>query len=227
LASEAVHLGSSFADTGGQDAVIQSCYVDWPGGSDFSVWCTYGPRPEGGAGQTAGIAVYKGTFHEGATERSDTVSFSFVGYVPAFNPDHEPPYIYTIDGDVGGISVFYGNIYAALGCHGIATYVAADPGELPTRSASWPPNGPGTDGRVALSARVILPEASMPRLFVAFLNSGVGVFDDQTLEEIGEVDTPSQPNNIAPASPGTSGVTAMFVADGTGGVQREELLTEP
>ena len=226
LASEAVHLGSSFADTGGEDGVIQSCYVDCPGGSDFSVWCTYGPR-EQSAVQTAGLAVYKGTFEEGATERADSVHFTFEGYVPAFNP--QAHYNYPDDGDVGGISVFYGTIYAALGCHGITTYVAADPGELPTRSASWPPTGPGTDvyGRVALSARVIVPESSMARLFVAFLNSGVGVFDYLTLEEIGEVDTPSQPNNIAPASPGTSGVAAMFVADGTGGVQREELLTDP
>ncbi|HZL98779.1 MAG TPA: hypothetical protein VFD43_00880, partial [Planctomycetota bacterium] len=223
LASEAVHLGSAFAATGGQDGVLQSCYVDWPGGPEFSVWCTYGAR---GEVETAGIAVYKGEFIEGVTERSDKVQFTFEGYVPAFNP--ESMYTYPDEGDVGGISLYYGTqIYAALGCHGIAMYTAAEPGELPTRTASWPPNGPGSDGRFALSARVITAPSATTRVYVSFLNSGVGVFDYQTLAEIGEVDTPAQPNNIVLANSGASGLAAMFVGDGRGGFHRLELLTDP
>jgi len=222
LASESVHLGSSFADTGGQDGSIFTCYLDYQSGSEFSVWCPYGPR---GSEESAGLAVYKGEFVEGATERSDTVHFTFEGYVPAFDPE---TYTFPDDPSVGGITLYYGtHIYVALGCHGIAQYTAADPGELPVLTASWPPAGPGTDGRFALDAQVITSVSSTTRLYVSFLNGGIGVFDYQTLDEIGEIDTPSQPNNMVVAHSGTSGLAALFVADGSGGVQRVELLTDP
>ncbi|HVQ27051.1 MAG TPA: hypothetical protein VMV01_17820, partial [Planctomycetota bacterium] len=87
--------------------------------------------------------------------------------------------------------------------------------------------GPGTDGRFALDAQVITSVSSTTRLYVSFLNGGIGVFDYQTLDEIGEIDTPSQPNNMVVAHSGTSGLAALFVADGSGGVQRVELLTDP
>ncbi|HZL99768.1 MAG TPA: hypothetical protein VFD43_05895 [Planctomycetota bacterium] len=212
-------------DPGG---VFLDCLVDYPGtGNAVSIWVTYGFRGPLNAPvePTVGLAVFSGdvTYYQGRA----WIDIQFVGKVPLCAVPPVPPCSATIlDSNVGFLTRSGNTIYAAFGCNGIATFATAPPGVLPTLTARWEDPHAGNHKRVAFQARLI-EEGAISRLYVPFLDAGIGVFQPVTLQFLGEIQTPGQPLMVvqAPPSAGSPLKPAMIVTDSASGLHRiEDLL---
>ena len=76
---------------------------------------------------------------------------------------------------------------------------------------------------MALQVRRIVGGSSV-LLYATFLNGGIGVFNPDTLAQLGQITTPWQPNAVVAAGGATPpALPTLYVADGAGGVHRMEV----
>jgi hypothetical protein len=177
--------------------------------NDFTFFVSYGPR---GDEHDAGLLAVSGHLALGSTPSRDKIEWDFIDKVPAFQD------VDTAEANVARItrSPYDGRLYVALACHGVAVYTYNGLGVVPTLDAVWP-----GDGRSAMQARHIV-EGSSDRVYVTFMDGGVGVFSTSLVEQ-GEIRMPGQPNALIQVS-SVSGAPAFILADGPGGAQRVELV---
>jgi hypothetical protein len=157
---------------------------------------------------SAGLLVVEGRY-----DITDGVWLNYIGRVESFTSSNDP---YPGDPTVSRLTRDGDRLYGAFGCHGIAAYTVAGPGDLPTQSSSDIWIGP-IPGVTALHA----VHGAGDNVFVTFLNEGIRVFDggDLSAGEKMKVQTEFLPVALLQA-PATYPEIAFYVADGVGGLYR-------